>query len=230
MSLSLISVLAATAGLSLQVSSPRTDVLVGEPVKLVLAWKATQEMSASIDGFSSLQVWVDAGSGPKLYREAYRQSEQITSPQRFRAGETIIENRILSRGRIEGQAGPFVFPVAGRYSLRLVLNDPGKKVHAESNVLSFRVAEPSGSDREVLEVLKKDPGIIESSSRVKAILEKHSASPYLSMGKLVVFEGYAGSLYNKRDPKTGESLSHLDQQAAKAWGREESRRLGGVSK
>jgi hypothetical protein len=219
--------------LRLDLRAPQKDLLVGEPVKLVLTWQASQKLEAHIDdesnGLVHLQIWVDGGSGPRRYWEAMRSApEQLVAPTEFVAGEEVVQNISLLRGGYgdrepEKDVGGFMFPVTGHYKVRVAYSD-AKGLRAESNDVSFDVKEPTGEDREVLERLRRQPELL-TTEKGAGLLKQHPRSPYLRWARLLAIQEREIELRNRRDPDSGASLWHLDKDSLEAFQAERFRRM-----
>lgn len=213
--------LAAGTGLSIQISTPQTSLLVGEPVKVVTRWKALRDANvflqdADIRPVSNLQFWVDSGLGFKRYREYPRAiSDEVVAPAALRSGEERVTNLLLFRGGYvdAGRDVPgFVFPVRGQYTLKVSYSDSKEGVAAESNALTFSVEDPSGDEITVLQSVRSDAKIFDArrAAAAKALLARFPDSRYLKWAKLQLLQENASELQNRYDPETGESLWQLD--------------------
>ncbi len=217
MLLNALLLVSATASVSLNLNAPSKDLLVAEPLKLVLRWRAPREIDVRLDnqnhGFRYLQFWIDDGSGPKRYCEASRApSESLTARVLPKNQDEVVQNVVLVQGSygenctIAGNTFPF--SRAGRYSLKAVYSDG--RLRAESNSLSFDVKEPTGKEREVLERVVKDPSILLEGSRRERLFEKYVDSPYLRFAQIRALDEREIKLRGHQNPDTGESLWHLD--------------------
>jgi len=231
--MSLLLLAAIPAGLTLQIASPQEAVLVGEPVKVVVAWRAARAMDDRIfpenERFTnqSLVFVVSRGGTEQQYRETPRSVEERVEPVvRLGAGDEVMRNLILIHGTLSGgsatvPAEGFLFAAKGRYQLRAVY---AKNEHwIESNSLSFDVSEPDGTDRDVLLTAMQVPTILraggdaQTQARARALLKDHPGSRYLRWARLQILQERAMALHNQQDPETHESMRHLDKKALREF-------------
>ncbi len=230
--LAAIAVLAASPlGLTVEIRSPQTAVLVGEPVKLVVMWRATRTLNEEIfpenQEFSnwSLVFRVSDGRTEREYREAARSIDERIEPRvMLKKGEEVVRNLVLVQCcRLSGGDGMerFLFPAKGKYRLRAVYS---KHQHwVESNELSFTVTEPGPDEREVLEAVRRHPtmltfrGDADVQAMAKALIAKHPRSRYLRPARLQQLDAKANAVHNQYDPDTGESMLHLDKAAIRGF-------------
>ncbi len=220
--------LAGLSGLSLEMTTPQSAVLVGEPIRVVIRWKATADLgSLDVEDQSflnqSLQFVVDDGTGPRRYKEHPRaRIEMISVAGPLAKGKEVIANYVLLKGGYlspgaTGSASSFLFPAAGQYSMKAVHVERGtQNVLAESNAMTFTVSAPAGDEAAVLDILKTEPRLFDGGGdlpRLKALVNAHPQSRYLRRAKAVLFERRAATLQNRRDPDTGQSLWRLDDSA-----------------
>lgn len=208
----------AANAIGLSVTAPKTDVLIGEPVKLELRWSVPRDIDVHLDneafGLRFLQVWIDAGGGPQRYCEAARApNEGLTVRMIPKTNRDFTQNVVLVWGmyatdcRNGGDSPPL--PTVGKYGIKLSYDD-GRQ-HAESNVVAFTVKEPSGKDREVFERVGKDPVVLWRGSPDRKLLEKYPDSPYLHLARINALSDREAALEGRTDPDTGESLWRLSQ-------------------
>jgi hypothetical protein len=216
---------AATAGLSLDGSSPQRSVLVGEPLKLVVRWKADQDLQRvfverGLFQEQSLSFVVDDGRGPKTYREIpHSTGDQVVLHGGMEKGQVEVANLLLVQGRYEGEAGwgGFLFRAPGSYSVKVVYTDRETGQSATSRTLRFTVREPSGEDREIFDAAKARPmmlallGDAESQAKVKELIERHPRSPYLRWTRLRVLQERLALPDLELDPDTRDRLRRYDQ-------------------
>lgn len=207
--------------IGLGVTAPKTEVLIGEPVKLVLRWRVPRHVEVRLDnealGLRFLQVWIDGGEGAQRYCEAARApNERLAVHTIPRTDRDFTQNVVLVWGRYGtetdcrrgGDSAPL--PKAGKYDLKLTYVD-GRR-NAESNVVAFTVKEPSAKDREVLERVGRDRAILwRGSPGDRGFLEEHSDSPYLHLARINALDDRDATLEGRVDPETGEPLWHLSQ-------------------
>src|SRR5574340_1045075 len=146
--------------LSLEVSSPQTRVLVGEPVKLTLTWRASVSLRLDpIDQKNTgrLEVITNDGTTERVYREHARRlfEDQFPLPKRGERGP-ILTKIVLIDGDYGLGASEFLFPQPGAYTLAAAGVEAGKTI-ARSNSLSFTVEEPRGEDLQVCREASRRP-------------------------------------------------------------------------
>jgi hypothetical protein len=202
--LSMLAVLLAGQPLTLQIDSPQKKLLVGEPWKLVVTWTGDLGPREAVQtGIEALRLYVDDGSGEKVYREdRYRRpgdpiTDYPTPVYRLHSGELLRENFVFVTGRhysagessLELPVDPLLFPRAGRYTVR-AMQERWAAPPMWSKKLSVTVNDPKGSDREVRHrvrghervlVDKDTPG---SESALDDLLASHPHSPYLVWSRL----------------------------------------------
>lgn len=213
-------------GLSLELSSPQQAVLVGEPIKVVVRWKATADVPLilieSPDFMRrTLAFVVDDGAGSTRYKEWPRSlADPITAPGALVKGEEVVVNHVLLKGTYEGRAaGIPVFGAPGQYRVKAAYAGPGAGQPVESNTLTFTVSAPSGEELTVRELLVREPHLLGGDGkleRVQEVVTAHPTSRYLAWAKVVLYERRASKLHNRYDPDTGESFWHLDRSALAA--------------
>ncbi len=227
-------VAAATTGVKIDVSSPETNVLPGEPIKLVLRWHGPSGADVRLDndneGLRYLQVWTDDGGGFRRYCEAPRGPvEGLTIRRLPETPRPFVQNLALVHGEYvddcSGATGKaFVFPKAGRYRLKLTYQPSGKAVVTSSNVLAFQVREPAGDEERILEKIRQTPWLLLGGGRKGELLAEFPDSPYLSYAKLHAFWEWETALRGRTDPATGQSLWHLSQDEYERFAKDQWRR------
>jgi hypothetical protein len=227
-----IAVLAASPlALTLEIRSPQTAVLVGEPVKLIVTWRATGTLNERIfpenKQFTSqsLVFLVSDGRTQRAYRECVRSIEERIDPVvMLKKGEEIIQNLVLLRGDCVSDGGvqsALVFDAKGKYRLRAVYSKGQHRV--ESNELSFSVTDPNEEEQEVLEAVKHDRTMLdvgsdrEAQAKAKALIAKHPKSRYLRWARLQQLQTKANAVHNQYDPDTRESMLALDKAAIRGF-------------
>jgi hypothetical protein len=210
------------SGLSLEIASSQQAVLVAEPVKVVLRWKAATDLPRIlIDdpnfGKRTVSFVVDDGTGPRRYREQSRSfADVVIQPGSLAKGEEVVVNHVLLTGSYDGKAAGPVFAVPGTYRVKAAYDGPGVDQPVESNVLTFTVTAPGGDEQVVAEMLAKEPLLRAGEGRLERIQEvvgAHPASRHLAWTKVRLAERRADELNNRYDPDTGESFWRLDPAA-----------------
>ncbi len=223
---------AAPASVELQLDGAQAEVLVGEPVRLTLTWRASKRtevfLGSQADGFSSLQLWTDDGRGWKRYRESQPGAiERIDAPTPLAAGQEVFQDILLlwgKHGEVEPREEAFVLPRAGDYRVRIIYTGSGER--AESNAIAIRAVDASGDEKEVLRLLTGEPNeVMYGGPKAQALLEKHPKSRYLRLARLESFRSQESRLLSHQDPQTGAPLGNMDAAAWNAFGVEHLRRL-----
>jgi len=225
---------ATASGLTLDVRTPKADVLPGEPIKLVLTWQAPVEADVILDndnrGLRYLRVWVDDGGGFHRFCEAPRGSvegiEVIRLPMTPRP---YVQNVALVHGEYaEDCSGPagktFAFPSPGRYRLKLTYQRPGDSAITASNVVTFRVVPATGDDERLLATIRQSPWLLLTGGAHGELLSQFPDSPYMTYAKGQAFLEWESALRGRQDPDTGQSLWHLPQGEYERFARDQLRR------
>lgn len=214
----------AQPGLVLDLSAPKREVLVGEPVKLVLRLKATRDVAGvPLDGDALpvhfVRFLVDDGGHVSTYLEYQRQiEERVLVAANLRAGDQRFMNFVLFNGGHVGPGGPptsgFLFPTPGRFSVRVIY--AGQRETVQSNAVRFDVKAPSGEDLAILEAVRREPRILEGNGdaaaqlKAKELVDRFPQSPYLRWAKLRLLQEKANSPDRDLDPETVEHLRAFD--------------------
>ncbi len=228
-------------GLTIDASSPQKTILVAEPLKLTLHWKASKAVKdVALEEpaflFQSLLLSVDDGKGPRIYRESPHEfTEKLLVLRSLRPGDEEIVNLVFFKGGYVDSAGGMqdgpLFPVRGKYIVKVLYMHDGVLSTVASNALWFDVGEPTGADREILEAVRRNPdllrarGGVEDRSLTRKLVEQHPNSPYLRWARLEQFRQRASAVESSRDPDTGESVYHLGKDGLAEFGRQHHRRL-----
>ncbi len=222
--LSILALATGGGGLLLSAGSPKTTVLVGEPVKLVLTWRTTEPVrvifeDGQFDSRSALGFAVDGGKGPRLYLEhGHERGSDFVTVASLKPGDRWICNLVLVRGsyanaptlRERRSLGPsdylegFVFSRPGQYTIKVqhFINDSYGPL-AESNAVAFTVVEPSGDDLAVFQRVAKDPEILAGRGEADALLRKYPKSPYLRWARIRRIGQMDANVGNGYDPEKG---------------------------
>jgi len=216
------------SGMALEISTPQREVFVGEPVKLIVRLKAKGEVqgiplnSEEELPVEFLRILVDDGTQVRTYVEFPRQIvEQVLVAEKLRPGDERAMNVVLFNGgyldasTAQPRGSSFLFPVPGRFSLRLEY--AGQQQRAISNVLRFDVKAPAGEDFEILEAVRREPRILDANgdaaaqAKAKELAEKFPHSPYLRWTKLRLLEHKANAPDRDLDPQRAEDMRRLDR-------------------
>jgi hypothetical protein len=226
--------LAAAGTVALEAFPAQQKVLVGEPIGVTLVWRAQEPVEVFLGSqygdYVYFKFTVDDGSGPKRFREKnlLGRAEYVQGPTPLQPGKEVFDGVSLLFGQYgdDPQApGTFIFPRAGRYTLRISYSD-GETGPIEANPVSVTVEEPTGDDAEVFRLLAGDPfEIAYGGPRARSLLANHPRSPYLWNARMDTFNERDNRLANHRDPRTDEELWHLSQSEWDARARGELRAM-----
>lgn len=187
--------------------------------------------------FQSLLLSVDDGTGARLYREyPHSLTELLLVRRSFEKGEEEIVNHVFFKGGYVDRPGGdaqdgLLFPRKGKYSVTVLYVHGGAVSMMASNTLQLEVDEPNGSDRQVLEAVRRNPDLLrargsaDDRSYIRTALEEHPRSPYLRWAKLERSRHKASDLQSDRDPDTGDSVYHLGKEGLAEFRRQHYRRL-----
>jgi hypothetical protein len=204
---------AAPPPLSLEAATPQSDVIVGEPIKLTLRWKAKSNMAIDLEDnefvSSPLTFRVRRVDAPYAveYREHPRGAvEGYRYATELLAGQDIVTSIVLIRGTITDGRRGFVFESPGRHTLTVIYRfDRGAAV--ESNPITFVVRDPTGDEIQVLSYIKGDPALLENPE--SPLIDKHRDSRYLAWARVRGFQERARRLANGYDVVGGVWLTKL---------------------
>ncbi len=197
--------------LSMRVDSLQKDLLVGEPVKVTIAWTAHEALKANLtNACPGLTVLVSSGKDWRPFRLRCYTAYDATAPDELAAGEERRTDIVLIRGKYDDVGDSVLFSAEGGYRLRLTFQPSPKAAPIESNVLHFNAAMPKDDDIAVLNRIKRDPGFLLSMAAEEAFVE-HPNSPYLRIAGLRRAERRSTAAFERVDPETKETYWHLDR-------------------
>jgi hypothetical protein len=227
-----VGVLLASGSLVLNVRSPQSTVLVGEPIKLVVEWNARGTVrTAVVDDRESVRVLtvrVHSRSGALV--GIYREEEvfgDTDGPRKtvIQGGASMITSMYLVFGGYLGEhRNSCLFERPGEYTLTLEYRPPDG-VFADSNAIAFSVVEPTGSEREVLDAVRERAWMLRGGQKTDGLLEKYPDSRYLQYAKVERMKSWNNALVNGQDPYTRAPQGHKGREALRNWKADESRRL-----
>lgn len=202
-------VLAASASLSLRISSPQQEVLVGEPLRLLVTWQALAGIPAFVPedpGFNHrvLRFAIERGEVTRMYRETTRVPfPDVSVGARVEAGSREEELLLLMRGSFIGETGAAAsgapLPVPGHYRLKAIHDDHHNNLHAESNWISINVMAPEGPDALFL-------GELRNGAYAENLWRKYPNSSYSHMPRLKALRAAYDAVLKGNDPETGERV------------------------
>lgn len=236
-SILLVLAMAMATEVKIDILTPKTSVLPGEPLKVVLRWYAPPGTDVKLENDNEglrrfLQVWVDDGAGFRRYCEAPRAPvEGVALEALPKTPRPYIQNIALVGGEYSAACNgtsrkSFVFPTPGHYRLR-VTYAPSRNVSAvSSNVLTFEVSPPEAEDAALFSEIQKAPWLLLTGGDGDkgTLLTQHPDSPYLSYAKVLAFWEWEARLSNHENPDTGQQLWHLAPDEYEHWLKDQWRR------
>lgn len=214
----MVLLLAASSGLSLHLAPEKSEILVGEPLRLKLTWRAERALQipdAAIAGgwnYDYVQVWVDGPTGRHEYREIPPMlEERVVAADPLSAGDEVVSELVLLYGLHGMKSEGYLFPVPGTYALMVRYAD--NKNPADSNIISVRVSQPDGTERTVFDAVKADPNEIKlGGPKAQRLAAKNPSSRYLRAARVAHYREKESRLRDRRDPETGDPLSMSQDQ------------------
>lgn len=215
----MVLLLAASIGLSLHLAPEKNEILVGEPLRLKLTWRADRPLQIPAEAMEGetwnhdyVQIWVDGPTGRHRYRELPTALiDQIVAADPLRAGDEVETDLTLLYGLHGMKAEGYLFPLPGTYALMLRYAD--NKNPADSNTVSISVSQPAGAERAILDAVKADPFDIKvSGPNAQRLAAKNPSSRYLRMARIEHYREKERRLRDRRDPETGDPLSMSQDQ------------------
>ncbi len=214
-------------GLVLELSAPKRDVFVGEPVKVVVRLKATKDVvGVPWDGervpVQFLRFIVDSGASTSTYVEYPRQiEERVLVADQLRPGDERLMNFVLFNGRHVGTAPQpttsFLFPAAGHFSLSVAYAGE-QQSPVTSNPVRFEVHAAPADSAEILDAVRREPRILDGNGNAAAqqkareLVDRFPQSPYLRWAKLCLLEERANAPDRGLDADTVGRLRRSDTQ------------------
>lgn len=157
------STLSPAAGLSLTISTKRSRFWIGEPIRVDVAWSASQRTEVILERgdfcAGSTRLIVDDGSGQAVYEEQpLEMCEGIGFAPLTLAPGAVRNTTVvfLGNGSYDGAGSVSpLFTRPGEYRLRLAYSDGGSRVL--SNVLDLSVVQPQAEDLGALDAIRSSP-------------------------------------------------------------------------
>lgn len=215
LSASLLLLAATPARMNIRVTAPQRQVLVGEPIKLVLRWTASDDVAlrseSEVDGFRLLEFWVEDGSGPKRYCEDPRVPPEGFTYLQFFKGRPSLQNIVLLGGTYgdpcPGESNTVAFSRPGRYTLRMVFREPDRDP-SPSNTITFDVTAPEREELEVYRHLTSKPALFDGlpADETLRLTAKYPRSRYLRHPLLEALGRRMSYIQSGEDPDTREPL------------------------
>jgi hypothetical protein len=218
-------------------SSPQEEVLLGEPLKIVVRWEARAPVSVLLPGpfpyrveDSVILFRVQDSLGSHLYGEHIEGAgELLRKGTVLQKGDVHVTNLVLTYGVDEKNEETWPCRTKGRCSIQVVYGINGDA--AVSNPVTFDVTLPKDSDKNVFETVSKNPiallGRYSHDLRYSDdLITRYPASAYLRWSRLLKYEERLDRIRELRDPQTDVSMrSHLATEQQTPWRQEQASRL-----
>lgn len=211
--------LASTApALRVEISSPKTQLSIFEPVKIIVRATALQavDVPRSVDttGSPLLQTWIDYGQGYVRYDDYDGSGIGCGvegTPRSLKVGDRFVETLVLVNGWTDRPT--VAFPTPGRFSLRVVARSrpPKNIVLGESNAITFDVVAPEGDDVMLVQRIRDDPSVLRGLAHAKyaALVAQFPASSYLHWGKEAIGMEKWERINSGRYPDSNETFAEI---------------------
>jgi hypothetical protein len=214
---------ATSPPLRVEITNPKKQVGVFEPVKLTIRATANQQASIasafSTAGHPVVETWIDYGSGFVRYSDMDGCCEGVVGARLLKPGDSFVKTIVLVDGHV-GQRYTVPFPRPGRHALRVVVRgaserDPKKSINlGESRPIWFEVVAPNAAGQGLVERIRHRPGILRAAGGVddaefRSLHERFPGSPYLLWGKHAVAIDKAQRIGNGQYPDSEERFASL---------------------
>src|SRR6266568_2891215 len=211
---------AATAGLlELHAKPLQDEILVGEPLKLQVTWRATKRV----------EVWPErlrlVVTGPGGYREVIEgevRIEPVRLPTPVEPDSSLVTTMpILHRNYLRDKGSrrsALMFPAAGEYRIQVAYEE----TQAVSNPAVVHVVAPEGEEAEVFQALHGNAGAPYDERRAAALLSRHLRSRYLRMALLAQITNRLSGINSQEE--VGQPLLNLSREERRAWEVREAQR------
>jgi len=180
------------ASITLTLETQKSQILVGEPVKLISTWSSQSQQHVPLD---AAWLWIDDGTGYQRHRESSIGVENGISVGLISPGEPLklthlvaVSGQLASNGRRDFR---FAWPTPGTYRVKLQFRD------VESNAVVLSVSAPQGSNAELLtQQLQLRPEFLTEWATLEdvdiaalgTILDRYRGSPYLYRPQLLYWK------------------------------------------
>lgn len=204
--------------LRVEITSPKTELLAFEPVKVIVRATALQPVlvpsRVDTSGYPLLETWIDYGQGFVRYVDDNGDAHDGVEGDRTRleVGEHFVKTLVLVNGPMDRPNVPF--PNPGQFPLRVVVRSPEGVLLGESNELSFDIVAPQGDDAAVVQRIEDQPWVLRGglpAPTYAALAGEYPASPYLFWGKLAIALAKGHRIHNGRYPDTNEKFADISQ-------------------
>jgi len=183
--------------ISLGLSTTRTEILVGEPLKLVVT-ASTTSLSPLRLKTTAIYVAIDDGTGYRRHIEAADQDDSVDLGIPIVAGTESVKTTFYIGAVYRGRGYPFpgfrdfhfALGASGTYKVRAHYYE-----EAASNEVTVHVSAPQGRDADLYQQLAQRPYLLTNwvtfdevdLDLLRQILREHVGSPYLFRPQLVVW-------------------------------------------
>jgi hypothetical protein len=194
----------AASGLTFRIELPQKEVLVGEPVKLVVRLQATRPLERVVlPGQGSIQpmlaLYVHDGTSERRYFESELGADILVG-QELAKGQEISSSVVLFHGFQKDSAGRIeerlLFEAPGEYHVRAEYTNPGGGAIVRglrSNRVRIHVEAPLSADAEILSFSMAQRTVLAATgssanqARTRELMSAHPTSPYLRWARLKAF-------------------------------------------
>jgi hypothetical protein len=182
----------AAASVTLTLETQKSQILVGEPVKLVSTWSSQSQQHVTLD---AAWLWIDDGMGYQRHQESSIGVENGISVGLISPDQPLKLTHLIA---VSGQLAPsgtrdfrLAWPRPGTYRVKLQYRD------VESNAVVLSVSAPQGSNAELLaQQLQPRPEFLTEWATLEdvdiaalgTILDRYRGSPYLYRPQLLYWK------------------------------------------
>jgi hypothetical protein len=184
---------AAPERLSLGITVPKPQILVGEPVKVVTTWMAITTVDVRK---RAAQVMVHRGQGFELWGEAAPVNGTVVeSPQRLEQGRPQITEHVVAVAgpTRQGEGYTLAFPTAAVY--RVMVRYKLGAEYVTSNVATVTASTPEGREALLLQHLRREPETLVARQadlggreRLEELFAAYPGTPYLARPRIILLE------------------------------------------
>ena len=183
------------ASIALTLQTQKSQILVGEPVKLVSTWSSQSQQYVSLD---AAWPWIDDGTGYQRHQESSLGVENgitvglISPDEPLKLTHLIaVSGQLASNGTNPRRDFRLAWPKPGTYRVKLQYRD------VESNAVVLSVGAPQGSNGELFtQQLQPRPEFLTEWATLEdadiaalgTILDRYRGSPYLYRPQLLYWK------------------------------------------
>jgi hypothetical protein len=211
-------VLVASGGLTLHLAPERAEILLGEPLRLTLTWRATRpiqlpgEVAAGGWSYDYVQIWVDGPGGRRKYREIPPLvDERVTTAAPLASGDELLSELLLLFGLHDAHGEDLLFGSPGTYTVMVSYVD--EQAVTDSNTIRVHVRQPEGPEKQVFEALKGDALEVKLGiGKAQRLIERHPESRYLRLARIARYREMESRLIDRKYPDTGKPSTISSEQ------------------